>query len=119
MSIDYHNRRFRPVDTTDNGEVGGGTLFHYRQSGDVVWATYDGGGVLLGTLVATADVQGRLDMRYCHVNTAGQLMTGECRTEPELLPDGRLRLHERWRWTCGDQSEGESVVEEVRSENET
>jgi hypothetical protein len=53
-------------------------------------------------------------MRYHPVNDAGELMTGRCRSTPELLPDGRLRLHERWQWTSGDGSEGESVVEEVR-----
>ena len=112
--IDYNDRRFRPVVNADNGEVDGGTLFHYRQRGDVVWATYEGGGVRFGTIVATADGAGRLDMRYAHVNEAGELMTGVCHTEPEMLADGRLRLHERWRWTSGDQTAGESIVEEVR-----
>jgi hypothetical protein len=54
-----------------------------------------------------------LDARYQHVNTSGELMTGQCKSTPEVLPDGRLRLHESWRWTSGDMSEGRSVVEEV------
>jgi hypothetical protein len=53
-------------------------------------------------------------MRYQHANTAGELMTGVCRSTPELLPDGRIRLHESWRWTCKDGSSGTSVIEEVR-----
>ena len=111
--IDYDDRRFRAVETTANGEVGDGTVFHYRQRGDVVWATYEGGGVRFGTLVAAVNGAGGLDMRYGHVNASGELMTGECRSTPEVLGDGRLRLHERWRWTSGDRSEGESVVEEI------
>jgi hypothetical protein len=59
------------------------------------------------------DAAGRLDMRYGHVGADGALRTGECRSEPERLPDGRLRLHERWRWTSGDGSAGASVVEEI------
>ncbi|UNI17051.1 hypothetical protein JDV02_003431 [Purpureocillium takamizusanense] len=55
-----------------------------------------------------------LDMRYHHVNREGQLMTGRCVSRPEVLPDGRLRMHETWRWTSGDESSGVSVVEEVR-----
>jgi hypothetical protein len=113
MPIDYHDRRFRPVVNTDNGEVSADTAFHYRQAGDVVWATYEGGPVRFGTLVAKADADGCLDMRYAHVNSDGQLMTGVCRSTPELLPDGRLRLHERWRWTSGDGSQGESTIEEI------
>ena len=40
-------------------------------------------------------------------------MTGRCASTPEVLADGRLRLHERWQWTCGGEEEGESTVEEV------
>jgi hypothetical protein len=66
----------------------------------VAWAAYAGGGVRWGTLVARVAADGALDMRYSHVNEAGELMTGRCRSVPETLPDGRLRLHETWQWTC-------------------
>jgi len=112
-SIDYDGRRFRSVENSDTGEVGPETVFGYRQDGDVVSATYEGGDVRFGTLIATADGEGNLDARYGHVNASGELMTGECRSTPEMLPDGRLRLHEEWRWTSGDGSSGRSVVEEI------
>lgn len=112
-ALSYDGRRFRAVETAANGEVGRETVFHYRQTGDVVWATYAGGGVHMGTLVATVDDAGGLDMRYAHVNAAGALMTGTRHSTPERLADGRLRLHERWQWTSGDLSAGTSVVEEV------
>jgi hypothetical protein len=53
-------------------------------------------------------------MRYQHLNSGGELMTGKCRSTPDILPDGRLRLRELWQWTSGDFSRGESVIEEVR-----
>jgi hypothetical protein len=62
----------------------------------------------------SGDEVGRLNMRYSHVNRGGELMTGRCESTPEALLDGRLRLHERWQWTSGDGSRGESIVEEVR-----
>ena len=111
--VSYEGRRFRSVENSATGEVGPETVFAYRQSGDVVSATYEGGGVRSGVLIATADGGGSLDARYAHVNASGGLMTGECRTTPEVLPDGRLRLHEEWRWTSGDRSSGRSVVEEI------
>ena len=111
--VSYEGRRFRSVENSATGEVGPETVFAYRQSGDVVSATYEGGGVRSGVLIATADGGGSLDARYAHVNASGGLMTGECRTTPEVLPDGRLRLHEEWRWTSGDGSSGRSVVEEI------
>ena len=112
-SLDYEGRRFRSVENSASGEVGPETIFSYRQDGDIVSATYEGGGVRFGTLIATTDGEGNLDARYGHVNASGDLMTGECRTTPEVLPDGRLRLHEEWRWTSGDGSSGRSVVEEI------
>jgi hypothetical protein len=39
--------------------------------------------------------------------------SGVWRSVPERLPDGRLCLRESWRWTSGDLSTGESVVEEL------
>ena len=109
----YDGRRFRSVANTANGGGGEGTVFAYHQEGDAVWATYRGGGIALGTLVATVDDDGRLDMRYHHVNDAGELRTGVCTSTPELLPNGRLRLRESWRWTSGDGSSGTSILEEL------
>ncbi len=112
-TINYNNRRFRSASNSANGEVSAATVFEYHQDGALVWAEYRGGSIVFGTLIATVDAQDCLDMRYQHVNAAGELMTGRCHSTPELLPDGRLRLHERWQWTCGDGSTGESVLEEI------
>jgi hypothetical protein len=112
--INYENKQFRSVANTENGEVSGDTVFHYRQQGDIVWATYSGGSIRWGTLIATVAEGGDLNMRYHHINTAGELMTGECQSKPETLNDGRLRLHETWRWTSGDGSSGHSIVEEMK-----
>ncbi|WP_460975914.1 n-acetylglutamate synthase [Spirosoma knui] len=109
----YDNKVFRSVTNTANGEVSGDTLFHYHQEGRIVWADYAGGSIAKGFLIATVQDDNSLDMRYQHVNTQGELMTGRCQSTPELLPDGRIRLHERWQWTSGDGSSGQSIVEEV------
>ncbi len=112
--INYDNRRFVSANNSDNGEVTSETIFHYRQEGDLVWATYRGGAIVFGTLIAKVDNDDCLEMRYQHLNSAGELMTGTCRSTPEVLPDGRLRLREVWQWTSGDRSQGQSVIEEIR-----
>jgi hypothetical protein len=114
--ISYDGRIFRSVANAPNGEVGDGTRFHYRQRGDLVWATYEGGGIAQGHLIAIVAADGALDMRYHHVSPTGALMTGVCRSRLEILPDGRYRLHEDWQWTSGDLSRGASIVEEVAAE---
>lgn len=114
-NINYENRRFASRSNTSNGEVDASTVFHYRQRGGVVWATYEGGGIVFGTLIARVGADDSLDMRYSHINIKGEIMTGICRSIPETLNDGRLRLHETWTWASGDESSGTSIIEEIRS----
>lgn len=116
LAVTYDGRRFRSVASHADGTLGdvdAATAFEYHQDGLAVWATYAGGAVLRGTLVATVDADGALDMRYAHVAAGGALRTGMCRSVPETLPDGRLRLHETWQWTGGAQGAGTSTVEEI------
>lgn len=53
-------------------------------------------------------------MRYQHLNKQGTLMTGVCHSTPEILADERLRLYEKWQWTSGDLTKGESIIEEIK-----
>jgi hypothetical protein len=112
--INYDGKVFASVQNSETGEVNAETVFKYHQSDNLVWAEYNGGEIVFGSLIATADADGILDMRYQHLNQQGKLMTGVCRSTPEILPDGRIRLFEKWQWTCGDFSKGESVIEEVK-----
>ncbi len=116
-NFSYNNRRFRSVSNSPSGEVDSSTTFNYFQDGEIVWATYSGGSIKLGSLLALVDEQGGLDIRYQHLNISGKLMTGKCQSTPEILSDGRIRLHEVWQWTSGDLSEGESIVEEIERTN--
>lgn len=111
--MNYHNKTFRPVSNTENGETSPETVFIYQQTGHILTSDYSGGKIIAGHLIGLVDETGRIDMRYHQVNTRGEIMTGICQSVPEILPDGRVRLHERWQWTSGDLSKGESVLEEV------
>lgn len=113
MKIDYDGRIFVSLQNAQGGEAGPDTIFRYHQNGGIAWAEYSGGEIVRGQLIANCDNDGVLDMRYQHINSRGELMTGICRSTPEVLPDGRIRLHEKWQWTSGDRSEGESVIEEI------
>lgn len=110
----YDGRKFRVVANTDNGDSGPGTVFEYKQRGDTVWATYEGGDVAFGTLLARVLSGGGLSMRYQHLNLGGEFCCGICESALEVLEDGRYRLNERWQWTEPLNSAGQSVVEEVR-----
>ncbi|MEO8593259.1 MAG: n-acetylglutamate synthase [Candidatus Solibacter sp.] len=111
--MDYQGRRFRPVVNSPHGQVSAGTLFQYRQAGDLLTGEYAGGGIRHGQLLGLVSAEGTLEFCYHHVTNEGEFRSGVCSSTPEILPDGRLRLHERWGWTFGGEEEGESVVEEV------
>ncbi|NNE99949.1 MAG: n-acetylglutamate synthase [Pyrinomonadaceae bacterium] len=112
--LNYNDKKFASVTNSESGEVSSETVFHYHQNGDLVWAEYKGGEIVFGTLLAKCDDDGILDMRYQHLNKQGELMTGKCISTPEILEDGRIRMHEKWQWTSGDRSKGESVIDEIR-----
>ena len=110
--IEYHNKLFRPVVNTANGETSHETVFLYKQYGNILTSEYSGGRIVKGHLIGLVDEQGNIDMRYHQVNDKGELMTGICRSTPEVLPNGKIRLHESWEWTSGDRSKGQSIIEE-------
>lgn len=115
MLIDLNDKVFRAVHNSESGEVGGETRFYYQQRGQLVTATYSGGAIRLGQLIAIMLDDGSLDMRYHHLNQDNVMMCGECISMPEVLPDGRIQLRENWRWHSGDALSGESLLIELTS----
>lgn len=113
FKMNYHNKTFRPISNSENGETSNETVFVYRQEGNVLTSEYAGGKILQGHLIGLVDEHGTIDMRYHQVNNKGELMTGVCKSIPEIMENGKIRLHETWQWTSGDCSEGQSLLEEV------
>lgn len=111
--INFNNRSFRAVQNTENGETSAETVFHYHQEDNILTAEYSGGKIIKGHLIGLVDEAGNINMRYHQVNSLGELMTGICKSKPELLKNGKIRLHETWEWTSGDRSKGKSIVEEL------
>jgi hypothetical protein len=110
--INYNNKIFKPVSNTENGETSNETTFLYKQDGNILTSQYAGGKIIAGHLIGLVDNQGNIEMRYHQVNEKGELMTGICTSKPEILENGKIRLHEIWQWTSGDQSKGNSIIEE-------
>jgi hypothetical protein len=111
--IDYNNRVFRAIQNTENGEISAETLFPYKQTGDILTSEYQGGKVIYGHLIGLVDDNGSIRMSYHQINDKGELMTGTCNSKPEILVNGKIRLHENWTWTSGDLSNGYSILEEI------
>lgn len=111
--MNYNNRIFRVINNSDNGDTSSETTFHYKQEGNILTSIYSGGNIVSGHLMGLVDENGNINMRYHHINNEREIMTGICLSTPEILEDGRIRLHEEWRWTNRDQSSGKSTLEEI------
>ena len=113
MEINYHNRRFKALSQSQNGEVDDRVIFHYRQVEQILSCQYQGGNIKYGQLIGTVAEDGSIDMRYHQINQKGELMTGICHSTPIVDDKGILTLHEKWQWTCGDKSHGKSILIEI------
>lgn len=111
--INYNNKTFRPIQNTENGETSSETIFHYKQIGNMLISDYKGGKILYGHLIGIVDELGHIEMRYHQMNDQFEIMTGKCKSIPEIMKNGKIRLHETWEWTSGDFSSGSSIIEEV------
>lgn len=111
--MNYNGKVFKPVSNSENGETSNKTVFYYKQAGNILTAKYSGGEIIKGHLIGLVSPDGSIDMRYHQVNKKGELMTGMCKSTPEILSNGKIKLHEKWKWTSGDYSEGTSVLEEI------
>ncbi len=109
----YDGRLFRVVNTKGRSQTGEDTIFQYFQKADLLKGKYSGGEIEYGHLLGLVDEHGNINMRYHHVTHEGLIMTGKCRSRPEIMENGKIRLHERWKWTCGDHSKGTSILEEI------
>ncbi len=115
MTYDLEGKIFSSIANSITGEVSDKTRFCYHQQGLRVWAEYQGGSIVQGHLLAKVLDDGRLDMRYHHLNTEGELKIGQCLSTPSRTADGRLKFHEEWQWLSGDRSKGSSEIVEVIS----
>jgi hypothetical protein len=108
--INYDRRRFRPVGGRADEES---RVAFYHQLGDLLWGEFIGGHARRGVLTGTAAPDGRLEFGYCMVLDTGEVISGHCRSTPEILSDGRIRLHEQWQRFGAQASTGTSAIEEI------
>lgn len=111
--MNYNGKKFKVWTNSDNGSTSEETIFQYWQKGRLVWADYQGGKILMGNLMGVVAENGTINMHYHQIEEGGKIKTGVCTSVPEILEDGRIRLHESWKWTCDDFSIGNSVIEEI------
>lgn len=111
--MNYNNKKFKAISNTPNGETNKETIFEYKQEANILTSEYSGGNIKQGHLLGIVDENGGIKMKYHQINIHGELLSGTCQSTPEILSNGKIRLHEQWQWTSGDCSHGKSIIEEI------
>jgi hypothetical protein len=114
VDFDYDGRIFASEGAVETaGPDGSVPSGHYHQRDDVVWAEFTGGAVRRGSLAGLCAPDGTLRFAYSQVLVDGSVVSGECVSHPERLPDGRIRLREEWQRHSPGSARGISFVEEI------
>ena len=109
----YNKRKFKVVSQSENSEVSKQSIFEYFQEENILWCNYSNANVVKGNLLGMVDSKGNISMVYHQINKNNEIKTGTCNSRIEVLPTGKVRLHESWQWTSGDNSQGHSILEEI------
>lgn len=111
--MNYNNKKFKPTQNSENGEVTDELVFTYKQTENILTCEYSGEKIKQGQLIGIVKQNGTIQMSYHQVNLNNQIRTGICTSKPEILQNGKIVLVENWQWTNGDKSKGKSKLLEV------
>ncbi|MGI9545033.1 MAG: n-acetylglutamate synthase [Cyclobacteriaceae bacterium] len=101
------------MSNSKNGEVSIETVFHYRQEGELVSATYKGGSVMSGSIVGLWRESEQLDLLYHCLTNEGELKAGKAQALASVMDNGKIKLSLDWQWLTSDQSSGKSEYVEI------
>jgi len=110
--FNLNDKYFAGKSNSETGEVDVFTIFHYKQNEYFISADYYGGEIIKGHLIGMIE-DDKLNIVYHHINKENIIRTGECISTVIITEAGKIELNEKWRWTNGDLSKGESVVAEI------
>ncbi|MGB5647005.1 hypothetical protein [Muriicola sp.] len=103
--IDFHNKRFALIENSEKGTVNKDTVFEFQQTGDLVTATYYGGPIKLGKIIALLK-KDTLDMRYHCVTSENELKAGKAMAKISHTDLGKIKLTLRWEWLDSSNEKG-------------
>lgn len=107
-TIDFNNKTFLLVDNSDHGTVNNDTVFRYQQKNAIITATYDGGSIKYGKILAK-QVNTRLEMLYHCVTTQNELKAGKAVADISFSPNNKIILRLQWEWLNNNKEKGTST----------
>lgn len=101
-------RCFRAQANTANGTIDTETEMRFTEDGEVIHATYSGGSIVSGFVLARWSGEMRMDMCYHCLTASDALQAGKAKARFDRTSDGRLAMRLDWQWLTGDRTKGES-----------
>ena len=106
--LHLEGRRFLAQANSANGTIDTETEMHFTQDADVILATYSGGSIVDGRVLARWVSQTHIDMCYHCLTASDALQAGKAKGHFDRTSDGRLAMRLDWQWLTGDRTSGES-----------
>ena len=99
---------FRAVSNSKNGHLNSETEMRFTVDDGIVVATYSGGTIVVGHVLAKRTSATELEMLYHGATRDGVQSAGTAHATFSPGSDGRLHMYLNWQWLTGDRSKGQS-----------
>ena len=111
--FNLHFKQFKNIENSEQGEVDDTTIFEYFQKGNEIWGKYKGGMIVEGKLEGFKTSENGFKISYSHINSKGELKTGNSNTEVSFTKDGKIILSEFCEWGNEENVNGKSTLIEL------
>ena len=95
--VDFNNKKFALLENSQNGEVNPDTIFEYKQDDNLVTATYHGGPVRYGTIIAHLN-GADMEMIYQCLTNDNELKAGKATAKVSITDNNKIKLDLDWEW---------------------
>lgn len=112
-TFNLNQKRFRPVANSKEGEVNETTIFDYTEYNGIIRATYQGGTIQSGHILAQWQSDNRISMLYHCLTTANQLKAGKAIAILSKGSDGLMEMDLVWEWLEEGAGKGLSKYKEI------
>jgi len=113
MNYTLDQKQFKLLHNSNNGEVSEDTIFNFSQKDHLITASYSGGSIIYGNIVATPLSANQLKLFYHCMTKEGVVKAGKAIAEITKTKENLLHLQLNWQWLEGNQKEGTSSYLEV------
>lgn len=112
-TFNLNQKRFHPLSNSQHGTVNSHTIFDYTEYNGIVRATYQGGTILSGHILAQWQDDSCLKMLYHCLTIDQELKAGQATAQLSRTEDGLVCMDLEWEWLGESEGKGVSHYVEI------